>query len=247
MYISPERKKSMIKGSGIQYIPGHEEKFVDFIVRNYLPDTGNILDIGGGGFRFAIPVAIKGKSITVVDLDKDSLDLEDIVNRVNKNGKMLVELKMVQRLIQIKLQNFFDFLEKTKNYYSLITAFRVVHFCSPELISRFFILVYDKLDQNGIFAFSGITPYNFSNNQEFNEIYLNSTPIEAKNILFRKFESTPEANNIIKQQNLPSYIHLVDSQYIYSQARRYGFEVIESDLQSTRIVGGYVLKKLKTK
>ncbi|VVB88553.1 Uncharacterised protein [uncultured archaeon] len=242
MYISRERKESSIKGTGIQYIPGHDENFVDFVIENYLPESGNILDLGGGGLRFAIPVALKGKTVTVVDIDIESLDVTNIIERVNKNEKMKLKLQSVKGFIQTRLQNMFDFLDETDNNYSFVSAFRVIHFLSPDMLSKFLCLVHRNLDLNGIFVLSAITPYNFLNVNEFNEIYLNSTPI-TENILYRKFNSTLEAKNIKKQQNLPDYLHLIDNKFVDSLSKRHGFEVIESGLQSTRIVGGYILRK----
>lgn len=87
-YISSERRISCVKGTGVQYIPGHEETFVDYILESFLPNMGEILDLAGGGLRFAIPVALKGRRIIVVDKDEGSLNIEGIVARVLANSRI---------------------------------------------------------------------------------------------------------------------------------------------------------------
>jgi len=89
LFISNERKTSKVKGTGIQYIPGYIDPFVDFVIEKWLPvEKNSILDLGGGGFRFAISAAILNKNIIVVDLDPSGLDLELIYRRVNENGQI---------------------------------------------------------------------------------------------------------------------------------------------------------------
>ena len=244
MFISKERKISLVKGGGIQYIYGHEETFIDFIINKYLPVSGNILDIGGGGLRFAIPAALQDKIVTVVDSDQDSLNVPDIVNRVNKNGKITVSLKKIQARIKTVKSDIFNYLEKTAESYSLISAFRVIHFFGPDEIEIFFRLISSKLDKDGIFAVSAMSAYNNKNFKEFNEFYLNSSAVYLNNELYRKFNSTLKADNIKKEQNLPMYLHFIDTDFISSKAEQYGFKVLERDILSTRVVNGYVLKKL---
>lgn len=244
MFISKERRISLVKGGGIQYICGHEETFIDFIVKKYLPQSGNILDLGGGGLRFAIPVALQGKIITVVDVDKNSMDIFDIVDRINKNGKIFVNLKRIQDKIRIIKSDIFNYLEATMESYNFISAFRVIHFFKPEEIESFFHLISKKLDKDGIFALSAMTAYNRKNYSELNEFFLNSSAVCADNKLYRKFNNTLEADDIRKKQNLPKYFHLIDSHFIGSKAAQCGFKVLERDILSTRIVNGYVLKKL---
>lgn len=50
--IDKQRKKSNIRGCGIQYLPGHRDKFIDHCAKAITVDTNdnlNILEIGGGG------------------------------------------------------------------------------------------------------------------------------------------------------------------------------------------------------
>jgi hypothetical protein len=243
MYISPERKVSAIPGTGVQYIPWHDEQFVDFVVENYLPQTGRILDLGGGGLRFAIPVALKGKSILVVDLDEAGLNIEDIVRRSNEFGKIHINFADVINYITTKVDNILSFLERDDRTYQLITAFRLVHFFSPLVLDIFFSLISLRLDQQGTFAFSGVTPYNVKEKDTLNEIFANSTACDPSNILYRKFNDSPEATAIKTKQNLPQCIHLINDEFIHSLADKYKLTVVAADIPSTKIVAGYLLKK----
>lgn len=243
MFVSKERKISSKKGTGTQYLPGHDEPFVDFIIEKYLPDSGNILDLGGGGLRFAIPVALRGKEVTVVDMDPDALDIATIVGRVNSIGKLHIDLNTIRSLIKVENQNIFHYLKETNNQYSFISGFRVIHFNSSQMIAKLFSLVHSKLDKNGLFVVSANTIYNLPNTDEFNEIFLNSTELDSENSLYRKFNNTVEAESLREKQNLPQCVHFVDNQFVCSLAQAHGFEVIESDLQSTRVVRGYVLRR----
>lgn len=244
MYISPERKVSTVPGTGVQYIPWHDENFIDYVVENFLPRAGEILDLGGGGFRFAIPVALREKSVIVVDLDEAGLDIENIVKRSNEFGKFHIKFEEVVNFITIKRDDIFSFLEHNGRFYQLITAFRLIHFFSPALLEKFFSLVTSRLEQNGIFAFSGVTPYNVNDKENFNEIFLNSSAFDKSNPLYRKFNDSSEANAIRDKQNLAEFIHLIDEQFIDYLVHKYNFSIIASEIASTKIVVGYVLKKI---
>ena len=80
MFIAKHRRFSQQPGCGVQYIPGHIEPFVDLVLKEFLPPEGDLLDLGGGGLRFALPVALGGRAITVVDLDGGGLDVGEIVD-----------------------------------------------------------------------------------------------------------------------------------------------------------------------
>jgi hypothetical protein len=243
MYISPERKVSTVPGTGVQYIPWHNEPFVDFVVDNFLPPTGGIADLGGGGLRFAMPVALKKRSVTVVDLDEAGLDIENIVKRSNEFGKLHIELSEIIPYITIKNDNIFSFLEKDNETYQLITAFRLMHFFSPTEIDTFFSMVSTKLSPNGTFAFSGVTSYNTTDKETPNDIFINSTACDQDNPLYRKFNESPEAVAIRNSQNLAEYIHLIDKKFIDHLADKYHYIVAAADVPSTKIVAGYVLQK----
>ncbi len=243
MYITEERRCSAIEGVGIQYIPGHDEKFIDYIVERYLPEAGNIVDLGGGGFRFAIPVSLTGRNVTIVDIDSDGLDLPSIVERINQNGKMFIDLKRIQNLIKINVQDIFQFLKMTPENYDLISAFRVLHFLSPIQMDEIFSLMTQKLNPEGVLAISSITLFDRSKSNDYNEFFMNSSVVDQGNFLYRKFYDNTEASRIRQKQNLPQYLHFIDNQFIGSMSSKYGLEVVESDVPSTRVVNGYVLKK----
>jgi len=49
VFISEHCRRSPKSGHGAQYLPGHVEPFVDLIIDEYLPETGELLDLGGAG------------------------------------------------------------------------------------------------------------------------------------------------------------------------------------------------------
>ena len=143
MFISKERKIAGIKGLGIQYIPGHVEPFIDLIIKDHMPDKGGIiLDLGGGGLRFAIPVALTNRKITVVDLDPSGLDIDIIYSKVLANDKeQIPDAEILKKNISVEIISVFDYLKSSKQTYSLITSFRLIHFLSEIEVEFFFTLI----------------------------------------------------------------------------------------------------------
>jgi SAM-dependent methyltransferase len=244
MYIAKERKKSSIKNTGIQYIPGHDDNFVDLVCQKYLPENERILELGGGGLRFAVPAALRGKDITVVDIDKEALNIPQIVKIVNENAKISVNADSIISRINVVNEDIFYFLENTRKKYGLIVCFRVIHFFSPEQIERFFSLIENRITGSGILAISAMIKNNFSREGEPNEFFLNSSPVCGENILYRRFEDTLEAESLRQNQNLPKNIHFIDEHFVNCKAEKFKYEIVVSNFLSTRIVNGYVLKKL---
>ena len=246
MFTSPERKASSMEGMGIQYIPGHVEEFVDYVLDRYIPESGDIIDLGGGGLRFAIPVAMRGKKIAVVDGCAESLDIPLIVERVNKNAKVSVDLELAQNNIAVIHQELFSFLEACTQMYNLVTAFRVVHFFTPNQMEKFFRLVSKVLASGGVLAVSSITPMSAAKKeQEYNEIFQVTLPVQGgEPALHRKFNGSERAIAIQSQQNLASEMHFVDDQFIALMAKCHGFTVRGANLPSTEVVRGYILQKI---
>jgi SAM-dependent methyltransferase len=246
-FISKQRRLSQKKGLGVQYLPGHVEPFVDLVINNYLPKNGKILDLGGGGLRFALPVALKGRKVSVVDLDRSGLDVEMVVNRVNQNDGTRLDAKDLLSRIEIYESDVLDFLRANSQLHSLITSFRVAHFMRPHEIPELFRLIHRALDVEGIFAFSAMTLYNLPDKIEFNELTLNSEPVSSRTPLHRRFLDTAAAEKVRTGQNLLKVFHLVDSDFVSTHAHNTGFEVIVDSYQSTRIVAGFIMKKLNVK
>ena len=246
MFIAKHRRFSRHPGCGVQYIPGHIEPFVDLVIREYLPDEGSILDLGGGGLRFAIPVALTGRSITVVDLDGSAIEVDDIVDRVNNLEGTDYDTQQLSELITGHESAALDFLRETTKRYEFISIFRVAHFFSAEDFIELFRLAHQALRPGGLFVVSGMTPYNLPGETDFNEIYRYSEALKSSNPLVRKFTDRPKTMALRKEQNLPEYIHLVDSSFISTQADEQGFEIVVDGYQSTRIVAGYILRRLES-
>ena len=244
MFISKHRRLAGQTGCGVQYIPGHTEPFVDLVVEKYLPSTGDVLDLGGGGLRFAIPVAQLGRRIVVVDLDPGSLDLHRIGDRINENGDQGIAVDKLLPLVEAHVSDIMGFLRNERREFSLISAFRVAHFLTPPEITALFRLAHRALRPKGVFVVSAMTPYNLPGEDDLNEIYRNTDPVSAENRLYRCFRGDAEAASVQRQQNLGRCVHLVDSRLIRELARVAGFDVIVDGWQSTRIVAGYIMRRL---
>lgn len=242
MFISKERKKSSVPGTGIQYIPGHIEKFVDLIIDTYLPSEGKIVDLGGGGLRFAIPVVLNHRMISVVDLDKEGLEIATIKQRIEKNNNIMLNNKIFEEYILLFNQDVFHFLNEIQETFQLVTAFRLLHFFSPEKIYQFFELVTKKIEKDGLLIFSGITFHNLPFCNECNEIFINSVPVESSNIYYRHFTKNSYSKKVKDEQNLPDRIHLFDNKLVTKLAKKFNYEILLSGFPSTRIVAGYILK-----
>jgi SAM-dependent methyltransferase len=243
MFISPERRRATVEGCGIQYIPHHTERFVDLIVETYLPPRGNILDLGGGGLRFAVPVAQLGRDITVVDFDKESLDVDVVTERMNANGGLFIEKAALQSRIQCVEQDVFEFLNSTRESYDLVTAFRLLHFFSPATVRRFLQCACRVLRKDGLLVISAMTFRNLPFRGDDNEVCRHTQPLDNSDIYYRAFAKDGEAEQVKSQQNLSERVHLFDSRFVERLAEQFHLEVVLSGFPSTRIVEGYVLKR----
>jgi SAM-dependent methyltransferase len=231
----------------VQYLPGHVEPFVDLVIGEYLPDDGGILDLGGGGLRFALPVALKGRPVTVVDVDPTGLDVEMVVQRVNENEGAEIDPDAIVPLLELVEADVLDFLRTNTKEFALITAFRVAHFMSPLQVRELFTLVHRNLRADGTFVFSAMTPHDLlEGGDRLNEVFLNSEPVSAETPLYRRFSVNREAAALRSEQNIGELVHLVDAKFVSDVSRGSGFEVVVSAHRSTRIVAGYVLKRGKS-
>jgi hypothetical protein len=243
LFISKERKVSAVPGTGVQYIPGHVEPLVDLIVNDFLPFSGGILDLGGGGMRFAIPVALADKKITIVDLDRTGLDIDLIHEKMKGNNMEEVpDIFLLKKNIIIINEDIFNFLFYTTYTYALITAFRIIHFFSESEIKKFFNLVSSKIAPGGKIVISALTQYD-EDNKKFNEVYVNSRPVSPENKYYREFTDSDAANRIQQEQNLSKRIHLVSCEYLEKLLEPTMLKIAYYDIPSTKIVKGYILEK----
>jgi SAM-dependent methyltransferase len=245
VFVSEHRRLTSRSGHGVQYLPGHVEPFVDLVLEEYLPDKGEILDLGGGGLRFALPVAATGRSITVVDLDPTVADLAMIVDRVNANDSSSLVAEQLASLIERQVGDGLEYLATTNRSFTLITAFRVIHLFSPRQIEEFFRVTYNALQPDGCLVVSGMTAFNLPITEELvlNEVFESSEPVDEAQRLYRRFSKDQRASEVRRAHNLAAETHLLDSEFVAHQAHESGFDVVVDSYQSTRIVAGFVLQK----
>ena len=245
MFVSPHRRRTSRPGHGIQYLPGHVEPFVDLVLERFVPRSGRIVDLGGGGLRFALPVALSGRQISVVDLDPLGLDLDVIVDRVNANDESDLSSRSLADLIEVHVGDGLEFLEQSRQEFALITAFRLVHLFPPELLRSFFGAAYHALEPAGHLVVSAMTAYNLplEDPARFNEVFASSEPVRSVEPLYRRFVQTRAAAEVRRTHNLSGRFHLVDAPFVSGIARAHGFEVVVDSYKSTRIVAGFVLRR----
>jgi SAM-dependent methyltransferase len=226
----------------VQYIPGHIEPFVDLILGQYLPVDGPLLDLGGGGLRFAVPAAMAGRQVTVVDVDGSSLDVEFIVRRVNEVEGTSIEARALRSHIDVVESDIFDFLRSSAVEFSMVAAFRVIHFLTAREVSDLVRLMCDRVRPGGNVVLSAISPFVLPDVDQRNELYTNSAPINDGDDLHRRMMNTPDAQQLRREQNLPQDLLFIDTSFVAELARQVGFDIVVEGYQSTRVVAGYVLQ-----
>ncbi len=240
MFVAPERKTSTVKGTGVQYIPGHVDPFVDHVLSAYLNVSDRMLDLGGGGLRFAIPAAIAGKSLTVIDLDSSAMNVDLIVDRVNKVGKLNLDSQAIKPLITTIECDVISYLKKAA-IYDLITSFRFVHFLDLNQLTQFFKYTSRCLELGGRLAISGLALSKDSESK--NAIYELTEPVYEDDLMYRKWNEGDQARRVQKEQNLGPFVHFLNEDYVNRLAGNFGYQLIECDIYSTNVVRGYVLEK----
>lgn len=244
MFVSPERKVSSVEGTGIQYIPGHVDPFIDVVLNHYLPADARVLDLGGGGLRLGLPSAASKRHTTVVDLDADALQVDAIMQRVQENGKMKFDPDLIRRYLVTVHRDVLEYLNDLHEKFDVVTAFRLLHFYKPSEVSEFFDLVHRHTRPDALFAFSATTFMQLPHKRDKNAIFLNSEATQPDFPYYRRFIDNEESRSIRQNQNLGPVLHCFDIPLVQSLAKEHGFEVIMSGFPSTAIVEGYVLRRL---
>ncbi|MCA9396005.1 MAG: class I SAM-dependent methyltransferase [Candidatus Omnitrophica bacterium] len=242
MFIAPERKTSTVKGTGVQYIPGHTDAFVDHVLSHFLQDADRIVDLGGGGLRFAIPAAQTGKRVEVVDLDSSALDVSFISGRVNELGKCNLDADSLTPLITPVKSDILEYLKKD-GIYDLITSFRFIHFLSPDQLKVFFDRAAQRLKPGGILAVSALAA---EENDAENIIFSLTVPVDPENPMYRTWRDNAEALNVRTQQNLGEFVHFLSRDYLTALTENIWLNLTDSGIYSTNVVRGYVLTKQKS-
>lgn len=239
-YIGKERRRSNHSGGGIQYIPGHEEPFIDHIISNWIVKNhfSNVLDLGGGGFRFALPASEYLEKITVVDIDKESLNLQGIIKKLKDIGNF--SDKFVLSKIDIINSDIFQYLAETSIKFDLVVISRLLHLFSPAQINIFINLLEKVTIDQGLVCVSALCLTDKLTGQ-FNEFFLNSR--ENPSRYFRKMNSDSKTSEMLKDQNLPEQIHLFDQEYI-QQIFGEKFKLIDGPIWATRTVQGFIFRKM---
>lgn len=112
----------------------------DFI-KKYLRKRMKILDIGGGSGRFAIPLKEKGHDVTVIDKNREAIDI------------------LTKRCSEIKyIINEFNYVEIDEEF-DLIISIEVLLYIKDW--SNIFKKVYSLLSNNGVFIFTATNKFSW--------------------------------------------------------------------------------------
>jgi len=245
--ISKQRKVSNIKGTGLQYLPGHKDKYIDLCTRIITRDKKSklkILDIGGGGLRFVSSILTLNnvKKIYIVEPDYYALDYKKIFDIAKMNTR---EFRLFEKKCVLMVCDINDFLQSIdKNIvFDYICAFRVFHFFSAAQFNKIIRRLVPALKVNGKFFISNISFYDNKAKGKYNILFKNSTPIEG-NRNYRKF-NTKKFNLLyeIDRQNLPMKMLFFDLSYLDRNLNKYGLFRQGLEHISTRLVNGYVYIK----
>lgn len=241
--VSAQRKISNIEGTGIQYLPGHEEPFADEVLRHLttLGDGLNLLELGGGGLRFISAAANLNvvANIAVVDTDYHALDYEKI-GKIAAENLVQIRTKCSFHVIDVRL--FWDMLSPTP-LFEAIVAFRLFHFFDPASFDKSIGDASKRLKSGGILAISGIASVDYNVPGKQNQLYIHSAPIDG-NKYYRKLDKNVDAViKAMREQNLQEDILFFEEDLIDAIAKKYGLTKVSGPIKATRIVSGYILKK----
>lgn len=238
-FITKERALSFHKGGGVQYIPGHIEPFIDYVLEKVLSDgkVRSALDLGGGGLRFALPASRYLGKITVVDLDADSIDVDTIISRINEVGNSTDCFR--KDVIKPTVNSISSFIEKDELDFDMVLLSRVIHFMRPDETETLFKTLGSKLPSGSYVFVSSIVKLDKSTGQP-NEYFRNTAPAMSEH--YRKFLDTAEAVELRRRQNLPDCLHICETEYLTSLLGG-DFNLLEEPLWATRTVQGFVFRK----
>ena len=116
---------------------GHYKTKSEFeFINRYLDSPKEILDIGGGSGRFAIPFQNGGHNVTVLDLSEPAL----------------TKLRERNSTINLIQSDFFQWQPSHENFYDLILSIEVLLYIKDW--NSFFNKVHRLLKKNGVFIFT---------------------------------------------------------------------------------------------
>jgi len=238
-YIGRERKVSNFPGGGIQYIPGHDEPFIDYFISEYVAKQSFsiALELGGGGFRFALPASQYLQKIIVVDIDKESLDINKIIIKLKSLGNF--SDTYVSSKIETEESDIFLYLSKTSTKFDLVVISRLIHFLDKDQMKHLIKLLEKVIKKDGLVCVSALT-LKEKNSDTYNEFYLNSHEVDS--IYYRKMNADEKTQNLLEKQNLPQKIHLFEKEYIQKIFSE-NFILIDGPYWATRTVQGFIFKK----
>jgi hypothetical protein len=244
-----QRKKSNVKGTGIQYLPGHKDQFVDFCANSIKKSKKNnlkILEIGGGGLRFVASILRFNnvEKIYIVEPDYFALDYKKIFEMTKLDSDCF---KLFKRKCTSFICEFDEFVEFISNKikFDYIVSLRVFHFFSLKNFVSISKKTSELLQNNGELFISGVSWRDNNTEHGKNLLYANSVPLGGNNN-YRKIDFThPDIAEEKKRQNLRNKMLFFDRDFLDSIFNTNDLHRVGKSYVSSRIVNGYVYKKAK--
>ena len=244
-FISPQRRISEVCGGGVQYIPGHVEPFVDGVIEllRVSGDRAEILEIGGGGLRFATAAtAIKVvTTLSVVEPDYASLGPDQALAGLPDAEAAKERLRAKCLFYIMSEERFFARLAR-EVLYDVVASFRVFHFLDEAGWERVISQVATHLRPGGLFIFSGLSPVDQDSGEEA-PLYRGSLPV-GDDPDYRELDTASEpVAQAMALQNLPGRMRFFPADSTIARLNAVGFSLVYGPMRSTRMVHGFVFRK----
>lgn len=241
-FISPQRRLSVVRGGGVQYIPGHIEPFVDGVIDllRTSGDVAEILEIGGGGLRFATAASCLDAvtTLSVVEPDYASLD----VDRALADAEAVKERLRAKSLFYVMGEDRFFARLAADVRFDAVVSFRVFHFLDEANWERVLACVAAHLRPGGLFIFSGLSPVD-QDSGETAPLYKGSRPV-GDDPDYRELDAAaPEVARAMAEQNLPGRMRFFPAEATVARLAAAGFSLVRGPVRSTRMVHGFVFRK----
>ena len=242
---APQRKIANGGGFGIQYLPGHVEPYMDHCL-SLLAAAGaaNILELGGGGLRFALPameLAALGR-LTVVDPDAVALSVARVAAEVAVPAAWLDRAATVLEPWIGSAQDFFWDLPAGQSF-DAVAAFRVFHFMTEAEFAATAAQVARCLVPGGLFLLSGLgrADHDCADGAD-NDFFRASQPQPTP--WYRRIDDRdPAVARQLAAQNLGDHMLFMTPDWMDPLLSGLGFSRVEPPMAATRIVSGHVFRK----
>lgn len=245
--ISENKRISRVRGTGVQFLPGYPDKFIEKVKSSLhnIKDKINVIEIGGGGLIYLLSLIDEPaiEKYILVEPDTTSTNYYNIIKHYDLNEDLIRYTESKGVIINTSAETFFRDFNLNFNV-NFILCFRVAHFFTPDQFKAFLTDCHKVIKIGGFLIISAVgkTDYEERFGSSTNELYLNSDPINGATY-YRSFENKETGLRIIEDQNLKTEMLFFEEDYVKNIFNQAGFKIIEGPIEATRIVNAYILRK----